>query len=115
MLTDQEVLAQETGALYYPDEHAAGGETSLLMAIRPDLVDLSKTFETGASLRSCYAAMPEHLQRRQQTRYKYIGVLTVAEDGANDPETSASPERGRLLFDAIIARVAARARALLDN
>jgi len=115
MLTDQEVLAQESGVLYYPSEHAAGGETSLLIAIRPDLVDLSKTFETGAGLRPYYAAMPEHLRRRRQTSHKYIGVLTVAEDGANDPEASASPERGRLLLDAIIARVAARARALLQS
>jgi hypothetical protein len=42
LLTDQEV-ASDRGYLH---ERAAGGETSLLMAIRPDLVDLSKTLET---------------------------------------------------------------------
>ena len=34
LLTDQELVPD----LHYPWEHAAGGETSILMAIRPDLV-----------------------------------------------------------------------------
>ena len=34
LLTDQEVVPD----LHYPVEHAAGGETSLLLAIRPDLI-----------------------------------------------------------------------------
>jgi len=104
---------QFAGNLPYPHEHAAGGETSLLMAIRPDLVDLSKTLETGGALRECYAGQSAHLQRRRVTANKYIGVLVAAENGANDPETTASAERGRMLLDAISDNLTARARELL--
>ncbi len=109
MLTDQEVAA----GLHYPHEHAAGGETSLLLAIRPDLVDLSKTLETDSSLRPYYAAQPDHLRRRRETRHKYIGVLTAEAGGANDPELTASAERGRVLLEAIAQRIAGRATTLL--
>ena len=109
-LTDQEVVAD----LCYPVEHAAGGETSLLMAIRPDLVALDKAFETDRSLRSCYAQEPAHLRRRRQTPHKYIGVNTAVADGSNDPE-GATIERGRVLLEAIVERVASRARALLTQ
>jgi creatinine amidohydrolase len=111
LVTDQEFAA----GLDYPHEHAAGGETSLLMAIRPDLVDLSKSLETDGALRAHYAAMPEHLQRRRETRYKYIGVLTAAEGGGNDPELTASAERGERLLTAIAQRLAARASAMLKD
>lgn len=115
MLTDQEVVPD----LAYPHEHAAGGETSLLMAIRPDLVDLSKTLETARSLRPYYAAMPEHIQRRETTENKYIGVLRAMGDEVNnhenDPELSSSPERGRLLLEAIAQRIAARTVELLKE
>ncbi len=115
MLTDQEVVPD----LHYPHEHAAGGETSLLMVIRPDLVDLSKTLETNRSLRPYYAAMPEHLHRREVTDYKYIGVLRGMGDernnDSNDPELTASPERGKLLLETISQRIAARAVELLND
>jgi creatinine amidohydrolase/Fe(II)-dependent formamide hydrolase-like protein len=117
LFTDQQ-LAE---GLPYPWEHAAGGETSLLMAIRPDLVDLSQTLETDQSLRPFYErANPEHLARRRQTGYKYIGVLRGVEDEAgddtsNDPELTASVERGQLLFSAIAERLAERAQAVLDE
>jgi creatinine amidohydrolase len=109
MLTDQEVVPD----LFYPQEHAAGGETSLLMAIQPDLVDLGKTLETDGLLRPWYAGQPEHQQRRRTTENKYIGVLTSAEAGSNDPELTASVERGRQLLAAISQRIAERASALL--
>lgn len=109
LLTDQEVVPH----LHYPNEHAAGGETSLLMAIRPDLVDLTKVVETDGLLRSNYAKQPEHLQRRRTTKHKYIGVLTAAEDASNDPELTASVERGQLLLEAISACIAEQAKALL--
>jgi hypothetical protein len=83
------------------------------MAIRPDLVDLSKTFETNGVLRPYYAKLPEHLQRRRETKHKYIGVFTDAEDESNDPELTASAERGQFLLDTISKRIAERARALL--
>lgn len=110
-LTDQEVVPD----LHYPNEHAAGGETSLLMAIRPDLVDLSRTLETARSLRPWYEGQPEHVRRRAETGHKYIGVLTVSPEGKNDPELTASEERGKVLFATIAERIAARAAALLDE
>ncbi len=109
LLTDLEVAPD----LHYPHEHAAGGETSLLMAIRPDLVDLSKTLETDGALRSYYAEMPEHLGRRRTTKYKYIGVLRGVKDDSNDPELTASAARGQLLLEKISRRIAERAAALL--
>jgi creatinine amidohydrolase len=108
LLTDQEVVPD----LDYPVEHAAGGETSLLMAIRPDLVALDKTFETDSSLRAHYAGERAHLRRRSETPHKYIGVNTGVADSSNDPE-GATVERGRALLEAIVGRVAARAGALL--
>ncbi len=109
LLTDHEVVPD----LFYPYEHAAGGETSLLMAIRPDLVDLDKTLETDCSLAGWYAGEPRHLTRRRQTPHRYVGLFAGADDGANDPEASASAERGRALLDAIGERIGARATALL--
>jgi creatinine amidohydrolase len=108
LLTDQEVVPD----LRYPVEHAAGGETSLLMAIRPDLVALDKMFETDRSLRHFYAGEQEHLRRRRETPHKYIGVNPAVADASNDPE-GATVERGRLLLEAIVERVATRARTLL--
>lgn len=110
LLTDQEVVPD----LDYPLEHAAGGETSLLMAIRPDLVALDKVFETDRSLRHHYAGEPGHLARRRETPHRYIGVNTAVPDGSNDPE-HATVERGRALLEAIVERVAARAQALLAD
>jgi creatinine amidohydrolase len=108
-VTDREVVPD----LPYPHEHAAGGETSLLMAIRPDLVDLSKTFETDRSLVSYYSNEPEHLARRRETSGKYIGVLRGKNGESNDPELTASAHRGRLLLDAIASQIAERARQQL--
>jgi len=109
LLTDQEVVPD----LHYPHEHAAGGETSLLMTLRPDLVDLSKTFETDKSLKHYYTNEQAHLRRRMETDYRYIGVLLPDDDGSNDPELTANVERGQLLFNVISERIAERARALL--
>ncbi|MHB8132616.1 MAG: creatininase family protein [Anaerolineaceae bacterium] len=108
---DQEIVPE----LHYPKEHAAGGETSLMMAIRPDLVDLSKTLETNGILNQYYQGQPEHLQRRRTTENKYIGVLTGEEDESNDPELTANCERGQILLKAISQRIADRAKALLSQ
>ncbi len=108
LLTDQEVASD----LQYPVEHAAGGETSLLQAIRPDLVALDKVFETDRSLRPYYAEEPTHLQRRRESPHKYIGVNCAVADSSNDPE-GATIERGQALLETIVERVAVRARALL--
>jgi len=109
LVTDQEVAADQG----YMHEHAAGGETSLLMAIRPELVDLSKTLETDGELRPYYAAEPQHIDRRGNTEHKYIGVFTASADGSNDPEVAASEERGKMLLEVISNRIAERARGLL--
>jgi len=109
VVTDQEVVPD----LHYPKEHAAGGETSLLMAIRPDLVDLSKTLETDRSLSSYYRGQPDHLKRRHETENKYIGVYQDAEDESNDPELTASITRGQQLLENISKRIADRAKAAL--
>ena len=111
MVTDRELVPD----MHYPHEHAAGGEVSILMALRPDLVDLEKTFETDRSLAQRYHTEPEHLTRRATTPNRYIGVLTGVEDDSNDPETTASAERGRELLDTIAERLARRARALLAD
>jgi creatinine amidohydrolase len=108
LLTDQGGVPD----LDYPLEHAAGGETSLLMAIRPDLVALDKAFETDRSLRAYYAGEPAHLRRRRETPHRHIGVNTGVADSSNDPE-GATVERGRALLEAIVERVAARAGVLL--
>jgi len=110
-MTDQEVVPD----LHYPWEHAAGGETSLLMAIRPDLVDLRKTLSTDSELRDYYKGQPAHLQNRRMTKNKYIGILTGADDGSNDPELTASMERGLILLDTISKRIADRALELLSE
>ncbi len=109
MLTDQEMAAD----LGYPREHAAGGETSLLMAIRPDLVNLDVTLQTARVLASYYQDNPEHVERRRVTPNKSIGVFTAAPDGSNDPERTSSQERGEYLLRAISERIAERARELL--
>jgi creatinine amidohydrolase/Fe(II)-dependent formamide hydrolase-like protein len=110
LLTDQEVVPD----LHYPLEHAASGEMSLLMAIHPDLVALDKALETTRSLLPSYAGEPAHLQRRRETPHKYIGVDLAVADTSNDPE-GATIERGQVLLEAIVERVAARAQALLAD
>jgi creatinine amidohydrolase len=110
LLTDQEVVPD----LPYPVEHAAGGETSLLLAIHPGLVALDKVFETDRALLPYYAGEPAHLQRRRETPHKYIGVNTAVADTSNDPE-GATIDRGRMLLEVIVERVAARAQRLLDE
>ncbi len=110
MVSDLE-LGEDVGYLH---EHAARGETSLMLAIHPELVRLDLTFETDKSLRQHYAGMPEHLRRRGETTYKYIGVLTAAADGSNDPER-ASEARGRFLLETIAERLAELALSLLND
>ena len=109
--TDRELA----GDLFYPHEHAAGGETSLLMAIRPELVDLDLALETDGKLRDHYQRNQEHLRRRQETRHKYIGVLTGVDGNSNDPETSSSAARGKQLLDAISSELARRAIAMVGR
>ena len=110
-VTDQSLAAEAA----YPMEHAAGGEPSLLMALRPDLVALDQTLETDRGLAAAYAALPDHLARRRPTPHKYFGLFTGRDDGSNDPETSASTARGQALLDQIANRLAAHAAAVLGR
>ena len=110
MVSDLE-LGEDVGYLH---EHAARGETSLMLAIRPELVRLELVYETDKSLREYYSGTPEHLRQRRETQHKYIGILTAAADGSNDPEM-ASAEHGRFLLETIAARLAKRACAMLSQ
>ena len=67
----------------YTGDHAAWGETSLMMHLYPDTVDLSRLGE------------PPHQ-----------GV------GGRDPKTQASAKDGRLLTDTIVSRLAVLARKM---
>jgi creatinine amidohydrolase len=69
-------------------DHAGAWETSLMMALRPDLVDLDRLPAEGG---------PEAL----------IGVM------GRDPREHASAEFGRRGVDAIVCRVKEKVRALL--
>ena len=111
LLTDRELAGEH----FYPHEHAAGGETSLLMALRPDLVKLDLTFETDMSLRRWYLNAPAHIERRRTTAHRYIGVLTGVDDDSNDPESTASIARGEQLLAAISSELARRAAAMVDG
>ena len=68
-------------------DHAAAWETSLMMALRPELVDMS--------------VLPQDLAE------PLIGV------GGRDPRTEASPEYGRKGVEAVVRAITARAHELL--
>jgi len=70
--------------------------------------------ETDSSLRHYYAGEEEHLRRRRGTPHEYIGVNPAVADASNDPE-GATVERGRVLLETVVERVAARARTLLTE
>ena len=48
----------------------------------------------------------------RETAHRYIGVNTAVGDGSNDPE-AATVECGRAMLEAIVERVAVKAKALL--
>ncbi len=73
--------------LDYTGDHAAKWETSILMALRPDLVEMDR--------------LPQDLEE------KLWGV------GGLDPRVHASPEVGHKIVDAIVDRVGTRAMELL--
>jgi creatinine amidohydrolase len=78
-------LAADAG---YPGDHAAWGETSLLMALEPELVDLSRLGD--------------------RPREELVGVY------GEDPRT-ATPEAGARLVGVLVERLARGARALLEG
>jgi creatinine amidohydrolase len=102
---------RETGEVFRREHPMSGW---LLLAIHPGLVALDKVFETDRALLPYYAGEPAHLQRRRETPHKYIGVNTAVADTSNDPE-GATIDRGRMLLEVIVERVAARAQRLLDE
>ena len=54
----------------------------------------------------CCGRDEAEVRRRAETGHKYIGVLTVSPEGENDPELTASEERGKVLFATIAERIA---------
>ncbi|MFH1006211.1 MAG: creatininase family protein [Candidatus Latescibacterota bacterium] len=73
----------------YTGDHAAKWETSILMYLRPDLVDMTRL--------------------RADPKEELEGVF------GDDPTEHASPEVGREIVDAIVARMSERVTALLHE
>jgi len=73
------------------------------------------SFTLRAGSGANYAKQLEHLQQRRRTKNNYIGVLTGVEDASNDPELTATVERGRLLLQTIAQCIAERVQALLSE
>ena len=85
----------------WPAEHAAIMETSLVMALRPELVRTEKIADDRSAARPFYEVIPtppEHVPAS--------GVLAEA--------SKASPEKGARLVDLILARLTTALREGLD-
>ena len=85
----------------WPAEHAAIMETSLVMALRPELVRTDLIADDRSAARPFYEVIPtppEHVAAS--------GVLAEA--------SKASPEKGARLVDLIVERLAAAIREGLD-
>jgi len=80
--------------LGYLGDHAAKWETSLLMAIEPELVDLSRLPEDTGSL------------GERSVKYGITGIC---------PKKEADPELGQRTLDTIVERLAAAARRMLQE
>ena len=69
--------------------------------------------ETNGELRSYYTSEGIHLERRRETEKKYIGVFTATADNTNDPELTASVNKGKILLEVIASRIAERVKGTL--
>jgi hypothetical protein len=78
----------------YSGDHAAMWETSILMELMPDLVDIEQL---------------RPLRRDGLIRRMRIGVM------GEDPVIHAGPERGKMIVDHIVARYAEIAHTLIDG
>lgn len=76
--------------------HGGEGETSVMMAIRPELVDLSLAV----------AQVPENVIRINQTTGIIWDIEEVTETGATGDPTKATAEKGRQMLDIMVNLVA---------
>lgn len=95
-----ELVRPETLARVFPDgypgielEHASVIETSMMMALRPELVDLSKALNDGPAKFKPYDSFPGP-------------VAEVPPSGVLSETVGSSAEKGRWLLDDIIGRIA---------
>lgn len=86
----------------WPAEHAAIMETSLVMALRPDLVHARKIADDRALARPFYEVVPTPPEH-------------VAPSGVLAEASKASPEKGRRLVELIVDRLEAALREGLDT
>ena len=76
--------------------HGGEGETSLMMALRPDLVDLSKAV----------AQMPDNITRIGEKANVVWDIKEISETGATGDPTKATAEKGRQMLDILVDLVA---------
>ena len=76
--------------------HGGEGETSIMMAIRPDLVDLSKAV----------ARIPEKVIRLSEKVNMIYDISEVSDTGAIGDPTKATVEKGKLMLDTLVDLVA---------
>lgn len=94
-----ELVRPETLARVFPNgypgielEHASVIETSMMMALRPDLVDISKALNDGPARFKPYDSFPGP-------------VSEVPESGVLSETLGSSAEKGRWLLDDIVERI----------
>lgn len=78
--------------------HACEMETSIVMAIRPDLVDMSQAADEGAFAKTGYHCLD---MLRPQPYYMVRNFHELAASGTLGMPSHASPEKGRQFLDAI--------------
>ena len=76
--------------------HGGEGETSIMMAVRPELVDLSKAV----------AQIPEKVIRMGEKAGLIWDIKEITETGATGDPTKASVEKGKQMLDILVNLVA---------
>ncbi|MCL2609584.1 MAG: creatininase family protein [Treponema sp.] len=84
--------------------HGGEGETSIMMAVRPELVDLSKA----------EARIPEKVIRFSEKVNIVHDLSEVSDTGAIGDPTKASIEKGRLMMDTLVDLVADTIREMRE-
>jgi creatinine amidohydrolase len=97
----EETAATLTGPQKYM-AHASEAEASLIMHLRPDLVRHGKLRDDGLEPEPPLLGMIHHFDE-------------LTEEGSLGYATLATPEKGKALFEAAIAKVTAQVRVLADG
>jgi len=84
--------------------HACEYETSLMMVLRPDLVDATKIGSQPAVLDNAWFHSEDD-SRKRVSLFRRFHRLTA--DGALGKPQAASPEKGRALFEGVVTQVVA--------